>query len=166
MPKQPDGHKSTQNRQRAEPKRYPHRTQKAMSTWISLVRVFQKIRAYELEHITASGLTMNRFEVLEALYHKGELAISQITRLISSTPGNVTVVIRNLERDALITTRTDDSDARVRIACITEAGAELIAGMFDEHSKRLQSCFDALADDELELLLGTLRKLYKTDTKG
>jgi MarR family 2-MHQ and catechol resistance regulon transcriptional repressor len=144
---------------------YDNRTQKSMTTWIQLVRAFGKIRAYELGYISQNGLTMNRFEVLEALYHRGALPISTITKLISSTPGNVTVVIKNLQRDGMVEVKTDIGDKRTRIVSISELGKSVIGAMFDGHSQNLKSCFEEFSDEELDQLFTLLRKLYKTKLK-
>jgi len=146
---------------RSNVKSYGERTDKSMQTWIQILRAFQKIRAKELKYINASGLSMNQFEILEVLYHRGDLNIGAITKLIESTPGNVTVVVKNLVRDALIQTLPSPEDSRVRIVSITEKGKELIGGMFPQHASNLQSYFDVLSDEELIVLYDLLRKLQK-----
>jgi MarR family 2-MHQ and catechol resistance regulon transcriptional repressor len=146
---------------RSNVKSYGERTDRSMQTWIQILRAFQKIRAKELKYINASGLSMNQFEVLEVLYHRGDLNIGAITKLIESTPGNVTVVVKNLVRDGLIETLPSPEDSRVRIVSITEKGKELIGGMFPQHASNLQSYFDVLSDEELIALYDLLRKLQK-----
>ena len=146
---------------RSNVKSYGERTDRSMQTWIQILRAFQKIRAKELKYINASGLSMNQFEILEVLYHRGDLNIGAITKLIESTPGNVTVVVKNLVRDALIQTLPSPEDSRVRIVSITEKGKELIGGMFPQHASNLQSYFDVLSDEELIVLYDLLRKLQK-----
>ena len=151
----------TKMKVRTEVKSYGARTDKSMQTWIQILRAFQKIRAKELKYINASGLSMNQFEVLEVLYHRGDLQIGSITKLIASTPGNVTVVVKNLVRDGLVETLPSLEDSRVRIVSITEAGKNLIGGMFTGHAANLKSYFDVLSDDELVMLYVLLRKLQK-----
>ena len=146
---------------RTEVKSYGARTDKSMQTWIQILRAFQKIRAKELKYINASGLSMNQFEVLEVLYHRGDLQVGSITKLIASTPGNVTVVVKNLTRDGLVDITPSPEDSRVRIVSITEAGKNLIGGMFTGHAANLKSYFDVLSDDELVILYDLLRKLQK-----
>ncbi len=146
---------------RSNVKSYGERTDRSMQTWIQILRAFQKIRAKELKYINASGLSMNQFEVLEVLYHRGDLNIGAITKLIESTPGNVTVVVKNLVRDGFIQTLPSPEDSRVRIVSITEKGKELIGGMFPQHASNLQSYFDVLSDEELIALYDLLRKLQK-----
>ena len=140
---------------------YGERTDKSMQTWIQIVRSFSKIRAKELKYINTSGLSMNQFEILEVLYHRGDLSIGSITKLIESTPGNVTVVVKNLTRDGLVQTLPSLEDSRMRIVNITEAGKTLIGGMFDQHAANLKSYFDVFSDEELVILYDLLRKLQK-----
>ena len=146
---------------RSNVKSYGERTDRSMQTWIQLFRAFQKIRTKELKYINASGLSMNQFEILEVLYHRGDLNIGAITKLIESTPGNVTVVVKNLLRDGFIETLPSPEDSRVRIVSIKEKGKELIGSMFPQHASNLQSYFDVLSDEELIVLYDLLRKLQK-----
>ncbi len=146
---------------RSDVKSYGERTDRSMQTWIQILRAFQKIRAKELKYINASGLSMNQFEVLEVLYHRGDLQIGVITKLIASTPGNVTVVVKNLVRDGLAQTLPSMEDSRVRMIGITEKGRDLIGGMFTQHAANLKGYFDVLSDEELVTLYDLLRKLQK-----
>lgn len=146
---------------RADVKSYGKRTDKSMQTWIQIVRAFNKIRTKELKYITECGLTMNQFEVLEVLYHRGDLQVGAITKLIMSTPGNVTVVVRNLARDGLVDTIPLPTDNRVRIVTITEAGKALIGGMFTKHAAHLKDYFEVLSDEEMVVMYDLLRKLQK-----
>jgi len=146
---------------RSEVKSYGERTDKSMQTWIQIVRAFTKLRNKELKYINECGLTMNQFEVLEVLYHRGDLQVGSITKLIMSTPGNVTVVVKNLTRDGLVQTLPSPEDSRVRIVSITEAGKALIGGMFTQHAANLKSYFDVFSDEEMVVLYDLLRKLQK-----
>jgi len=62
-------------------KSYGSRADKAMTTWIQLFRSFNKIRAKESLYIQSCDLTMNQFQVLEVLYHRGDLSIGAITKI-------------------------------------------------------------------------------------
>ena len=146
---------------RSEVKSYGERTDKSMQTWIQIVRAFTKIRNKELKYINECGLTMNQFEVLEVLYHRGDLQVGAITKLIMSTPGNVTVVVKNLLRNGLVQTLPSPEDSRVRIVSITEEGKTLIGNMFGQHAANLKSYFDVLSEDELIMMYDLLRKLQK-----
>ncbi|MBU1658234.1 MarR family transcriptional regulator [bacterium] len=141
---------------------YGARTNKSMKTWLELIKSQTKISAKEVVYIQENSLTMNQFKVLEVLYHRGNLSIGAITKLTRSTPGNITVVVRNLKRDALVESVVDAQDKRSTLLSLTQAGKKVISGMFDRHAHNLKSYFDALDDEELDTLFTLLRKLQKS----
>ena len=70
--------------------------------------------------IRESGLTPAQFSVLEVLYSKGSLKICQLIEKVLSTSGNMTVVIKNMEKKGWIKKRTDKNDKRAFIIELTE----------------------------------------------
>ena len=134
---------------------------KSMSTWMQIFRTYNKIRAKEISYIQSFGLTMNQFQILEVLYHRGDLNIGSITKLTMSTPGNITVVVRNLKRDDYISSYIDSKDQRASILSITQKGKDVIEKLFPGHAKNFEEYFKVLNDDELETLFKILRKLQK-----
>lgn len=140
---------------------YGKRADRSMSTWIQLFRSYNKIRSKESSYISSFGLTMNQFQVLEVLYHRGELSIGEITKLTMGTHGNTTVVVKNLKRDGWISSITHKKDKRSSILCITEKGKEIIEELFPGHAQNFENYFKVLSDDEVESLFSILRKLNK-----
>ena len=134
----------------------------AMRTWIQLFRSFNKIRTKETLYIQSFGLTINQFQVLEVLYHRGNLNVGAITKLTMSTPGNITVVVRNLKRDGYIETILDENDKRASILSITPKGKEIIEKLFPGHASNFEEYFKMFGEDELETLYSLLRKLHKS----
>ena len=143
-------------------KSYGSVADKSMSTWIQLLKTFKKIRAKESAYIKSHDLTMNQFEVLEVLYHRGDLSVGAITKLTLGTPGNVTVVIKNLIRDGLITSIPDAKDKRTYIITITKKGIDIMDKLFPNHAKNFEDYFKVLDKDETETLFTLLRKLHKS----
>ena len=135
---------------------------KSMKAWMQIFRTYNKIRAKETKYIKLFDLTMNQFQVLEVLYHRGDLNISSITKLTMSTPGNITVVVKNLKRDGFILSILDNRDKRASILSITQKGKDIIEKLFPVHAKNFENYFKALDDDELDTLFKLLRKLYKS----
>lgn len=143
-------------------KSYGQIADKSMITWIQLVRSYNKIHAKETSYITSFNITMNQFEILEVLYHRGDLTIGSITKMIMSTPGNVTVVVRNLKRDGYVTSLPDPKDKRASILSITKKGKDIIEKLFPDHAKNMIDYFKALDEQEIETLYSLLRKLHKS----
>jgi len=142
-------------------KNYSERTNKAMKTWMKLVRTFHKFSNKEIAYFNENNLTFNQFKVLEALYHKGNLNIGSITKLTMSTPGNITVVVKNLKRDGWIKSISDKEDKRVSILSITEKGVRKMDDVFPKHSEHLKDIMEVLNDEDLSKLNELLNKVYK-----
>lgn len=144
-------------------KSYGNRTDKSMKTIVRLERVRLKITNKTVNYLSSNNLTFNQFKVLEVLYHRGNLNIGSITKLIMGTPGNTTVVVKNLKRDGWITSIADPDDKRASILTITQKGIEIIEKVFPNHAKQLRDSLDVLSDEELDTLYELLNKVYKAN---
>ncbi|MDN5064135.1 MarR family winged helix-turn-helix transcriptional regulator [Aliarcobacter butzleri] len=144
-------------------KTYGTRTDKAMKTVVRLEKTSLKITNLTINYLLKHNLTFNQFKVLEVLYHLGDLNIGSITKLTMSTPGNITVVVKNLKRDNWITSVKDPNDNRASILSITQKGKEIIEEVFPNHAKNLTKAMEILNDEELDILYGLLNKVYKAN---
>lgn len=144
-------------------KSYGDRADRAMKTVVRLEKAHNKIFAKTLNYLSQNNLTFNQFKVLEVLYHRGDLSIGAITKLTMSTPGNITVVIRNLKRDGYITSVKDPNDSRSTIQTITKKGSGIIEDIFPQHAQNLKDYCEILSDEELDTLYELVNKLYKTN---
>lgn len=138
---------------------YGERHDLNLKTLIALSRSFQSVRKRELCTILKGGLTLSQFGVLEILYHKGALRISEIIAGTLSTGGCMTVVIDNLQREGLVTRNRDPNDGRVSLISITPKGAERIEAVFPDHVKNVSEIFDVLSAEEKGHLNALLKKL-------
>ncbi|WP_418184602.1 MarR family winged helix-turn-helix transcriptional regulator [Aliarcobacter vitoriensis] len=144
-------------------KTYGKRTDKAMKTVVRLEKTSLRITNLTINYLSQHNLTFNQFKVLEVLYHLGDLNISSITKLTMSTPGNITVVVKNLKRDSWITSIKDPNDSRASILSITQKGKDIIEIVFPNHSKNLTKIMEVLNDEELNTLYDLLNKVYKAN---
>ena len=144
-------------------KSYGKRTDKSMQTIVRIERIRLKFHNDMVNYLNEFDLTFNQFKVLEVLYHRGNLNIGSITKLTMSTPGNITVVVKNLKRDGWITTIADPDDKRASILTITSKGVEVIEKVFPNHAKNLHKSLEVLSDEELDTLHSLLNKVYKAN---
>lgn len=144
---------------------YGHQADSAMRTWIDISRAFTAIRHRENEYFESKGLTIHQFAVLEALYHVGPLSIGQLTGIILSTPGNVTVVIKNLRKKDYIRPVDHDTDRRKTVLELTEEGTALIKDIFPKHAENMSEYFSPLDDTERETLQKLMKKLTSANRK-
>lgn len=130
----------------------------ALSTLVVFTRAEYTIHRKEYQTIKESGLTPAQFGVLEALYSKGDLKICEIIEKILTTSGNITVVIKNLEKDGLVKRNIDPEDKRSCIISLTEKGKEMIEGILPNHINNIKNVFEILTDEEKVTLKNILKK--------
>ncbi len=110
-----------------------------LSTLIAFTRAEHKIHSLEYKTIKERGLTISQFGVLEVLYNKGDLRIFEIMEKILTTSGNITVVVKNLEKDGFIRKISDPLDKRSTIISITDKGIKIIEEILPEHIKNINN---------------------------
>lgn len=104
-------------------------------------------------------LTVTQFSVLETLYHLGDQSICTVMNKTLATGGNMTVVVRNLERDKWIKRYQDPEDRRSSLIGLTEKGEKLIAEVFPKHLDNLSNELEKLNENEKEQLVFLLKKM-------
>lgn len=129
-----------------------------LSTLIAFTRAEHKIHSLEYKTIKERGLTISQFGVLEVLYNKGDLRIFEIMEKILTTSGNITVVVKNLEKDGLIRKIPDPLDKRSTIISITDKGIKVIEEILPDHIKNINNIFNILTDEEKVVLKDILKK--------
>ena len=144
-------------------KTYGERTDKSMKTVVRLEKASLKITNLTVNYLSKHNLTFNQFKVLEVLYHLGDLNIGSITKLTMSTPGNITVVVKNLKRDEWITSIKDPNDSRASILSITQKGKDIVEEVFPNHANNLTKSLEVLSDVELDTLYDLLNKVYRAN---
>ncbi|MDO5649234.1 MAG: MarR family transcriptional regulator [Gallicola sp.] len=127
---------------------------------INLSRAYLSVHRNICQVFTKHGLTSAQFAVLEILFHKGDLTVGQIVKSILTTSGNITVVIKNLEKDGLVTRKTSEEDRRVGIISITEEGHKLIEKVFPEQLEAVMESFEPIDEETKKRMSGELHKLW------
>jgi MarR family 2-MHQ and catechol resistance regulon transcriptional repressor len=106
----------------------------ALTTYIQLVRAAESVSGRLLPLIAGARLTESQFGVLEALYHLGPMHQCDLAERILKTSGNMTVVVRNLERRALVRRSRGGGDRRFVLVELTARGEALIRRTFPAHA--------------------------------
>jgi MarR family 2-MHQ and catechol resistance regulon transcriptional repressor len=126
---------------------------------IALGRTYRNAHRRSNELFREKGLTMPQFTVLELLYNRGEQTIQQIIDKVLSSSGNITVVVRNLERMELVYRRDNPYDRRSYLIGITQKGKELMDATFVKHMSNLAEALSKLTTAEKEQVVSILKKL-------
>lgn len=141
---------------------YGATSDKNLRLWIEFSRLNLAIVREVFRDFGQYDLSPSQFAVIEALYHKGDLTIGDVKRVILMTPGNLTVVVRNLEKRGLIAI-CRGQDRRQKILSITSRGRELVETVFPLHLKRLDELLNTYSDEEKDLLINLLRHGRKSN---
>jgi MarR family 2-MHQ and catechol resistance regulon transcriptional repressor len=132
---------------------------RALDAYIKLTRASASVDARLAGVASAAGLTGGQFGVLEALYHLGPLAQCDLAAKLLRSPGNVTLVIDNLEKRGLVRRERSTADRRRVAVHLTDEGRRLIRKLFPKHAAAVAAKFGVLTAAEQDELGRLCRKL-------
>jgi MarR family 2-MHQ and catechol resistance regulon transcriptional repressor len=131
----------------------------AARLWLVLARAHGAIVAYIEGALTAQGLGLSDFMVLEVLLHKGPMTISAIGEKVLLASASMTSAIDRLEKRELVLRKSCSSDRRLRYVELTAAGREFIGRIYAEHAKDLDFITEGLSVVERKTLYDGLKKM-------
>lgn len=137
--------------------------QRALATFVKLLRAAETVATNTHRHLAGSGLSMSQFAVLEALLHRGPLCQRDIGLKILKSGGNITLVIDNLERRGLVQRTRTAADRRYLSVDLTPAGRALIERLFPRQAEAITAELAVLSAGEQEDLARLCRKLGRKD---
>lgn len=129
----------------------------ALDAFIKLKRGVAALQGQLNDGIAAFGLTESQFGTLEALYHLGPLCQRALGEKLLTSGGNMTLVIDNLEKRALVQRVRSVEDRRFIAVHLTEQGRALMAEVFPIHAAQVTACMSVLSFEE-QAELGKLCK--------
>src|SRR5580698_4066100 len=106
--------------------------------WLVLARAYGSMVDYIEDSITAQGLGISDFMVLEVLLHKGPMTISAIGEKVLLASASMTSAIDRLEKRDLVRRKSCTSDRRIRIVELTDCGKASIEGIYARHEADLE----------------------------
>ena len=122
--------------------------------WLVLARAYGSMVNYIEGSITAQGLGLSDFMVLEVLLHKGPLTISAIGEKVLLASASMTSAIDRLEKR-----RSCNSDRRIRLVELTDCGKAFIEEIYARHEKDLEAVVGGLCSEERKTLYEGLKKI-------
>jgi MarR family 2-MHQ and catechol resistance regulon transcriptional repressor len=124
-----------------------------------LFRTMQHVESVIKKDIQSYQLNTSEFGTLELLYHRGAQPMQSIASRLLMANSSMTYVIDKLEAKDMIQRRQDESDKRVIMVELTKAGHDFFEGIFKHHIEALSSMYGHLTQEELLLLIQTLKKV-------
>lgn len=142
--------------------------ERALSAFVKLLRARNSVTAEAMQTLADSELTPTQFAVLEALYHSpesGTMCLSEIAHKILTSSGNLTLVVKNLERRGLARRKPADTDRRYVGLEITARGEKLMQEIFPAHLEAIVNVMNRLSPAEQEQLAALCKKLGAVETQ-
>ncbi len=131
----------------------------ALHLWVVMSRAHAAVAELADAHVTAQGLTLAEFGILEALYHKGPMLLGEVQRRILVSSGGVTYLVDRLVNKGYVERRSCPDDRRARYAALTPDGEALIAAIFPGHAEQVGLALGALTADEQRTAADLLKRL-------
>jgi MarR family 2-MHQ and catechol resistance regulon transcriptional repressor len=128
--------------------------------FLVLWKAARAVEAYAEESIRELEMCGSDFAVLEALLHKGPLAVNEIGKKVLLTSGSITIAVDRLETKGLVERRAHGTDRRAKIGYLTKEGKKLITRVYGDHAadmERLASV--SLTRAERDSLIRLLKKI-------
>jgi MarR family 2-MHQ and catechol resistance regulon transcriptional repressor len=129
--------------------------------WLVLMKAFHAMETVAEAAICETGLGNSDFRVLEALLHKGGMAVNELGPKVFLTPGSISVAVERLHAHGLVTRTEDRRDRRVRRVDLTTQGRKLIEAAFRQHAERINALAEPLEPKARRKLVEALKVLGK-----
>lgn len=113
----------------------------------------QSIERLSVTVLNQHSITVSQFNVLEILHKEGALKIRDIIDRVLSTGGNMTVVIKNLEKNGLINREADKRDRRATLVSLSKKGLNLISKVSPEYQEFIGSYLNRVTKKDKEAFL-------------
>jgi len=137
-----------------------------VGVWVRLLSCTNVILHHLRRNLKESfALTLPRFDLL-AQVARPPLgpSLSELSRKLLVTKGNITDIVARLEAVELIERRRDDADGRIQYVFLTPEGRKLLDDILPVHDKWIKDLMQELSREELETLynaLGVLKAALK-----
>ncbi|TFJ92683.1 MarR family winged helix-turn-helix transcriptional regulator [Lentibacillus salicampi] len=131
----------------------------SLKSFVVLMKASKSVTEYVKEDISRYDMKATYFAVLEALYHKGDLTVREISQSVLIKAGSMTYVIDKLEARDLLERRRGKGDRRVVHIHITEEGKQLMDDIFPKHQEAIEKIFQDLSVEEKKTVIDLLKRI-------
>ncbi|MCD4752970.1 MAG: MarR family transcriptional regulator [Anaerolineaceae bacterium] len=130
-----------------------------MSTFLLMQHTSRKM-VHRIHELGGFGdLTHSQFYTLMALQRHKDLPLNEISGCIRRSPGNMTLVVDNLEKAGWVERVRSKEDRRVILVHLTESGKEKSKAAKKENARVIESLMSELNEEEINTLSAILLKL-------
>lgn len=142
------------------------RSKESIRTWLRLLScetvIEQHIRSRIRENFK---VTLPQFDVLSELEHAPDkLTMSQLSKELMVSNGNITGVVDRLEKSGLVKRTRPDHDRRIQYIELTETGASEFKHMARHHERWLEDLFAGVTVQDMNDIQKLLLKMRESVT--
>lgn len=130
----------------------------AVKAMVVMRKAFRTIDSKVSTSFKEHDLTPAQFGVMDVLYAKGSMKIGDLINSMLATSGNMTVVIKNMEKKGWITRLPCPMDKRSFLVSLTKKGRSVIEKALPLHISLVEDTFSILTPGEQEQLITLLKK--------
>jgi DNA-binding MarR family transcriptional regulator len=145
------------------------RAQQSVRLWLRLLSLHNLVEGHVRRRLGERfGRTLPQFDVLAELDFAGEpQTMSQVSRRLMVSNGNLTGVVERLVREGLVHREVSAHDRRAQLLSLSAEGQRQFRAMAAEHAAWVQDLFGELPREALDDAVGgmhALRNLVRTRT--
>lgn len=133
----------------------------ALRLWLKLLSTSQLIENNIRDLLrTNFDITLPRFDLMAQLHrHPEGLTMSSIAEMMMVSGGNVTNIVKQLERDGLVSRTPQAHDNRSYIVNLSSRGRRQFEKMVPQHEEWIANLTEGLSAKEIKSLMDNLDKL-------
>jgi DNA-binding MarR family transcriptional regulator len=134
----------------------------ALKLWLRMLACTTQIEDEIRRRLRARfDISLPRFDYMAQLYRQpAGLKMSELSRFLMVTGGNVTGVTDELVREGMVSRQNSPTDRRTWIVCLTPKGKDTFESMAKEHEQWILELFSGMEASTVQTLysqLGALR---------
>jgi DNA-binding MarR family transcriptional regulator len=123
--------------------------EKARNLYFSLKSIFLHIDCQEKGLLARFDLTVPRFFILMHVNNHPGLNAIELSELMLCTKGNISRVVRAMQRENLLTRQPNTTDQRSFNLFLTEKGSDLFKEVNAAYTKHIDGLLAKLPEDQL-----------------
>lgn len=133
----------------------------ALRLWLRLLSCTVRIENHVRGRLRQDfETTLPRFDLMAQLErHPGGLRMSEVSKRLMVSGGNVTGITDQLEREGLVVRQLDRNDRRALTVKLTETGLKRFREMAAQHEQWIVEFLRGLSQEEKQAMFGLLHKL-------
>ena len=133
----------------------------ALKLWLRLLTCTNMVEGVLHQNLREiHGSTLPRFDLMAQLdRHPDKLTMGELSSLMMVSGGNVTGLVKQLEKEGLLSRTPMESDRRAWLVGLTARGKRRFQEMAEEHEDWIVNLFSQMDHDQQETLMEALMAL-------